>query len=178
MRGEIDHKGDCEQHNRNPERPVGLIEAGRWTGTEGDSYRSRPLDRHRGRSRFRRGCERSCQTTSGPIRRHRCIAPRARSPRSPLVAGCPPFSGGFAYGNRTKRHGHGSPRLRNQPRRAATARGLGIPIPGLNCTNRRPRLNKGLDSSGREGRNHCVQAMELGGLEPPTSWVRSRRSPN
>src|SRR5439155_15092052 len=22
------------------------------------------------------------------------------------------------------------------------------------------------------------QAMELGGLEPPTSWVRSRRSPN
>jgi hypothetical protein len=86
-----------------------------------DSYRSRPLDRHRGRSRFRRGCERSCQTTSGPIRRHRCIAPRARSPRSPLVAGCPPFSGGFAYGNRPKRHGHSSPRLRNQPRRAATA---------------------------------------------------------
>jgi hypothetical protein len=24
----------------------------------------------------------------------------------------------------------------------------------------------------------ALRAMELGGLEPPTSWVRSRRSPN
>ena len=23
-----------------------------------------------------------------------------------------------------------------------------------------------------------IRLMELGGLEPPTSWVRSRRSPN
>ena len=28
----------------------------------------------------------------------------------------------------------------------------------------------------RRGRG--TRAMELGGLEPPTSWVRSRRSPN
>jgi transposase len=44
------------------------------------------------------------------------------------------------------------------------------------------RLYRAFLLSAREARNPLAErvsvAMELGGLEPPTSWVRSRRSPN
>ena len=36
----------------------------------------------------------------------------------------------------------------------------------------------GTDRTGMPRQGGSVMMMELGGLEPPTSWVRSRRSPN
>src|SRR4051812_13827587 len=36
----------------------------------------------------------------------------------------------------------------------------------------------GTGPAGAERVDDCDEPMELGGLEPPTSWVRSRRSPN
>ena len=39
-----------------------------------------------------------------------------------------------------------------------------------------PGLRAGLPE--HSGCSFDMEGMELGGLEPPTSWVRSRRSPN
>ena len=77
-------------------------------------------------------------------------------------------------------YGHVIDELDDQPRLSAEERS-GAPEHLVYpwCSRRRPNARTAGTTEARDSALlRGLRAMELGGLEPPTSWVRSRRSPN
>ena len=133
-----------------------------WTEPAYQSWRRRSFD-----------IARKARSSTRP-RLTRCVA---ASRASSCTKGAASSMSRASSATTLTRYGHVIDELENQPQIPAEqaireARSLSVPHAGC-----------GTDTTGapetKKPRNGGAStAMELGGLEPPTSWVRSRRSPN
>ncbi len=76
------------------------------------------------------------------------------------------------------RYGHVIDELDEQPRIDAETAIQEARVPSQFPEAPGNALQPGQQNARNPRRGREFRAMELGGLEPPTSWVRSRRSPN